>query len=842
MKYLGRSISVSISVLVVIIIVSSVNAFEDSNTTMENDTSLFLSSMTITGPEPSSTISEPNELSGETLLVKSASLGAQTTSPPVNISGIEWQKVIGGSWGESFFDINQTHDKGYVAIGATGSKDGDVASGWLNQAEAWVVKMDATGTIQWQKLYGGYGYDQGMSIEPTSDGGYVFAGFSNSTDGDFAGHNHGGQDAWVVKLDSTGNKSWQGLFGGSGDDLATTITTTSDGGYVVTGYTDSPVFNDSMSTLTSHGGTDMFVLKLDKNGKKEWSSLLGGSGYDRGSAVARTSDNGCIVIGFTNSSDSGDIGTNHGYYDIFVAKMDSAGGIEWKKMLGGSNSEATAYDNGIQQTADGGYIFVGQTASSNDGDVSTGHGASDVWVVKLEGNGVIQWEKTLGGTGYDRGNAIRQTPDGDYILIGDITSGSSGNVADANHGNWDTWVVKLDPDGKLLWQSVLGGNSYEQGNNILPTWDGGFITAGLTWSDNTGTVAGTYHRCEDAWVVKLKPRLVVDVLDSDTKYWVPNITVTLHDNKYNEDQNLSAIINGRVVFTESGSSNQYRLEKGVQYTVKASADKYRDSNLGSIVFSHDGQKVILNQTPLIAQYDNSFSITCIENYDNIGSIPGSFDECNNVSSKLISAGYKMNFYHKDDEVTIKDFASDPSYTGHKLTESAFHYHTGHGSSISDGEGGTVSLILLKAFGILDYITGKNQITTSDVEKKWGGKTKWVAIQSCKILQDDEWGNALTTSHGILGYSSSTGVNSSFPIVFFNYVLDKEKKMTIVSAYKRATLDSWHDENIKAKVITKTLDQLYLDRFPTEGYMAPDGDPDSTEIQRLDWDCKRGDEW
>ncbi|MDP3565272.1 MAG: DUF6345 domain-containing protein, partial [Methanoregula sp.] len=517
----------------------------------------------------------------------------------------------------------------------------------------------------------------------------------------------------------------------------------------------------------------------------------------------------------------------------------------WTKLIGGRGGEITAFDNVIQPTPDGGYILTGQTISSANGDVGTTHGSADVWVVKLDASGAIQWQNLLGGTGYDDGTAIRQTSHGDYILVGRTTSSNSGDVGQ-NNGGWDIWVAKLDPTGKLLWQDVLGGSAYDQCSAIQPTPDEGFIFAGYTESSNSGNI-GTNHGYQDAWVVKLKPRLVVDVLDSDTHSWVPNTTVFLHDVAHNEDLNLTALINGRVVFTGSGASGQFRFNTTSKYTVRATADKYRDSPTVNVVFVQDGQRVILNQTPLIAQYNNSFSITCIENYDHICgndgvcSISGSIDECNNVASKLIGAGYKMNFYHKDGEVTDKDFATDPSYTGDKLTDSAFHYHTGHGvDPLHAGGIFTGTVIAFKDYEDWKIPLHQGGIVADDVKQKWGGKTKWVAIQSCNILKDDNWKNALTTSHGILGYSTSTGVNSSFPLVFLNYAIDK--KMTMVSAYKQATLDTWHDDNTTAVVITKTFDQYKNDQFPGQGYMAADGDPDQPGKFKRQWLCRSGVEW
>lgn len=864
MKPPGRGISLSIFVLVTMIIAPPVSALDDSNTSLGNDTSVLLLPMTITGPESSPKISESDERSGGTLLMKSASLEARTTSSTGNISGIEWQKVMGGSWGESFFDINQTDDGGYIAVGATGSKDGDVASGWLGWAEAWVVKMSANGTIQWQKLYGGYGYDQGMSIEPTADGGYIFAGFSNSTDGDFAGYNYGGQDAWVVKLYANGTKSWQVLLGGNGDDAATSITPTSEGGCIVTGYTDSPVFNDTRSTLARNGGTDVFIVELGTNGKPKWKCIMGGSGYDKGSTVTRTSDSGSVVAGFTNSTNSGDIGSNHGDYDIWVAKMNSDGGINWKKLLGGSKAEVTAYDNVIQQTSDGGYVLVGQTASK-DGDVGTNHGSSDVWVVRLDEDGDIKWNRSFGGTGYDRGNAIRQTPDGDFILIGDTTSSSSGDVADTNHGNWDAWVVKLDPDGNLLWQSTLGGTSYEQGNSILPTADGGFITAGQTWSDNTGTVAGTYHRYEDAWVMKLKPRLVVDVFDSDSpSLRVSNANVFVHDVSHNEDQNVTAA-NGRAIFSDFGGANQYGFVAGNMYAVNASAAGYRTSDLKNVKFIHDGQKVTLKiistTRPTIGQ---TYSITnAWVEYDSSNSPPfkSRFDSVNyisNITRELnADAGWTQAFPEiNGTNIQKAQFGVNPTSTDKTLNNATLHWHIGHGGwDLNDDH----TAILLPArynptTGDFDYYWLK----ASDVTTKWGGNNKWVVLQDCYILNDTDWGKDLGTTHGIFGFTTPTDTKSALPSTFLKYA---KSGKTLYDSWLDATHDVYYNDVVATEWITgpdgkpkpdnynhtvfvhagtifQTSTQRDQDHLPGTGlYVAPDVDPNvQEEAVPNQWNC------
>ncbi len=788
-------------------------------------------------------------LAASPTMMQSAAFGSAAVYEP-DTSGLDWQNTIGGSWGDGFFDLQPATDGNFVAAGASGSWDiidentGKPVPGYVNQLEAYIVKIDqADGHIIWHKLIGGNGYDGAMSIRQTADGGYIFAGSSDSTDGSFAGLGHGNKDGWVVKLNPDRSIKWQVMLGGSQNEELISIRETPErDGYIVAGYTTS---NDIPGAGSYSGSTDMYVAKLGQTGNIIWQKVIGGDKYDFASSAIPASDGGYIVAGYSESRFIG-FAANHGYTDIVMVKLDDSGNVVWLKFLGGIQGEATAFDNVIQPTSDG-YILIAQSLSSASDDIKGyTHGSGDIWVVKTDNNGNIIWENLLGGTGYDDGTAIRQTTDGSFILVGRTQSDNSGDVGQ-NNGGFDIWAAKLDSQGKLLWQDALGGSGNEQCTAIQPTADDGFILAALTKSTASGNI-GTNHGYEDAWLAKLKPRLVVDVKDSSSNSWVPGVTVFLKEEGIDTELARTANINGRVVFTGSGTEGQTRLENGKKFTIKSIADYYYPSQTKSIQFTKDGQLELLSQQPLISPTNNSFSITCIENYDHlcnnegICSISGTFDECNNIASGLVEAGYKMNFYHKDEEVTEKDFATDPSYNGHMLTESAFHYHSGHGSAIPDGEGNIVSLIQLKGFFPIDYVTGNNQVNENHVEEKWGGKSKWVAIQSCNILKDEKWAKALTTSHGILGYSTPTGVNSSFSKVFLSYALDKTRKMTIVSAYKQATLDTWYDDKVTAKVITRTKDQYYKDQFPGIGEMAPDAGLKDTNPFIRQWLCRSGVEW
>jgi len=291
--------------------------------------------------------------------------------------GILFEKTFGGSdWDESY-SIQQTSDGGYIVAGYALSNNGDVF-GNHGSNDYWIVKLDETGNIQWQKCLGGSYDDRAYSIQQTSDDGFIVAGTTYSNDGDVSGK-HGSsnddKDYWIVKLDKTGNIEWQKCLGGSDEDIAQSIQQTSDGGYIVAGYT----FSNNGDVSGNHSNSDYWIVKLDETGNIQWQKCLGGSSNDYAYSIHQTSDGGYIVAGSTDSN-NGDVSGNHGNYDYWLVKLDVKGEIQWQKCLGGSSSDGA---RSIQKMNDGGYIVTGYT-KSNDGDVSGNHGSSDYWIVKLE--------------------------------------------------------------------------------------------------------------------------------------------------------------------------------------------------------------------------------------------------------------------------------------------------------------------------------------------------------------------------------------------------------------------------------------------------------------------------
>lgn len=402
---------------------------------------------------------------------------------------IEWAECLGDvldDWAEC---VQLTNDGGYVVAGWTeGVFNGTLPS--HGGYDYCITKLNSAGGLQWQKFLGGSGLDQARTIAVTSDGGYVVAGNASYSDGDVTGIHGSATDIWVVKLDTGGTIEWQKSLGGTGDEFASRVLQTADGGYIVSGSTAS-----SDGDVTGHnGGTDVWVAKLDATGTLEWQRCLGGSGEEEKAGIALASDGGYILCGTTASTD-GDVIGNHGNKDVWLVKLSDAGTIEWQKCFGGYD-----YDFGMQigSTTDGGYIVAAHTYS-NDGDVNGHWGYDDYWILKLDVTGELTWQKCLGGLGLDYAMAVEQTSDGGYV-VGGASDSVTGDVS-GGHGGMDHWVVKLDGTGALQWQKCLGGPGDDWAYSVQETTDEGFIVVGGV-NSTTGDVFGN-HGAYDWWVVKL---------------------------------------------------------------------------------------------------------------------------------------------------------------------------------------------------------------------------------------------------------------------------------------------------------------------------------------------------
>ncbi|MCX6353558.1 MAG: C25 family cysteine peptidase [Candidatus Aureabacteria bacterium] len=323
-----------------------------------------------------------------------------------------WARTFGGGGVDYANSIQRTSDGGYIAAGYTesyGAGTGDFL----------ILKLDSSGNQTWARTFAGSGYDYANSIQQTSDGGYIVAGYTNS-------YGAGNYDLLILKLDSSGNQTWAKTFGGGGGDSVNSIQKTSDGGYIAAGYTES----------YGAGHSDFLILKLDTFGKQTWARTFGGSNYDNANSIQQTSDGGYIVAGYTNSYGAGD-------YDFLILKLDSSGNQIWARTLGGSNDE---YAFSIQQTSDGGYTMAGFTESY-------GAGSSGLLILKLDSSGNQTWARSIESSDDDYPSSIQQTSDGGYIAAGETESYGA--------GNHDLIILKLDSSGNISNCSALQSVSPE---------------------------------------------------------------------------------------------------------------------------------------------------------------------------------------------------------------------------------------------------------------------------------------------------------------------------------------------------------------------------------------------
>jgi len=362
-----------------------------------------------------------------------------------------WQKTYGGTGFDGAQYIQQTSDGGYIAVGWTDSFGSGGYDGYL-------LKLDGSGNLKWQKTFGGNQDDWFNYTRQTSDDGYIAVGWTYS-------YGQGLADVYVVKLDANGELTWEETYGGDGFDEGYCIEQTADGGFVIVGESNSFV----------SGPVDVYVLKLDADGNLEWQKTYrsdgsdGSDGSDEAFCIRKTSDGGYIIAGRSDSQ-------NTGMYDAYILKLDANGELTWQNTYGGDDWDEA---KSIYQTSDGGYIAVGVTNSL---------GAEwDAYAFKIAPDGMLQWQHHFGGTGSDEAHDICQTMYGDYIVVGVTYSFGRGG---------DVYLLKLDESGNQKFSRNYGGNTFDEANSIECTSDGRYIIAGRSDSFGTG--------CDDVYVLKIE--------------------------------------------------------------------------------------------------------------------------------------------------------------------------------------------------------------------------------------------------------------------------------------------------------------------------------------------------
>jgi hypothetical protein len=348
-----------------------------------------------------------------------------------------WTRTYGGTGGEFGLSVQQTSDGGYIIAGETSSFG-------AGSHDAYLIKTDAGGDTVWTRTFGGPGSEFGNSVQQTSDGGYIVAGETTS-------FGAGSGDAYLMKMDADGDTVWIRTYGGTGWDDGNSVQQTSDGGYIITGDTDS----------FGAGGKDAYLIKTDADGDTLWTRTYGGTGEETGWSVQQTSDGGYIIAGDTDSFGAGS-------YDVYLIKTDASGDTVWTRTYGGTGVDL---GGAVQQTSDGGYIFAGMTDSF-------GAGSYDMYLIRMDASGDTVWTRTYGGAGVEAGGSVQQASDGGYVFTGYTSSFGAGSE--------DVYLVRTDASGDVVWTRTYGGTGEDAGVLVQQTSNGRYIIIGYTDSFGAG--------------------------------------------------------------------------------------------------------------------------------------------------------------------------------------------------------------------------------------------------------------------------------------------------------------------------------------------------------------------
>ena len=379
-----------------------------------------------------------------------SSLIVFVAAEPAEPSWVVWSKTFGGTSYDAAYSLVKTSDGGYALAGNTWSFGTDGSS------DFWLIKTDSSGNMEWNKTYGGMGYDGANSLVQTSDGGYALAGETESSGAGLG-------DFLLVKTDSNGNMEWNMTYGGIRREEAYSLVQTSDGGYILAGYTYS--FGNPQEGILLE--RDAWVVKTDGSGNVQWNRTYGGTGDDWAHSIAQTSDGGYAVAGRNWSSGVDDSS------DFWLIKTDANGNVIWNHTYGGAGNDR-AYS--LINTSDGGYALTGISNSVTP--------ESSFWLVKTDSLGNMEWNQTYGQEA--GANALVQTSDGGYALTGGTSS--------LGFGNSDVWLVKTDGLGNMEWNHVYGGERNDVANALVENSDGGYTLAGST--ESFGVVS------ENVWLIR----------------------------------------------------------------------------------------------------------------------------------------------------------------------------------------------------------------------------------------------------------------------------------------------------------------------------------------------------
>ena len=429
---------------------------------------------------------------------------AQPLCPP----SIEWQRGRAGDSG-TYFRQFKPLENGYVLGGYSyaGTNEHKTSPSY-GFGDFHLVRLDTNFNQLWDRSFGGTNADYSCALQQTAAGGFILGGDSWSPpSGNKTSAHYGSSDFWVVGTDADGVKIWDESFGGTDIDTFADLHQTADGGLICGGYSRSGATGNK--TSPNYGGNDFWVVRVDPSGNMLWDRSFGGSQEDRLSSLQQTSDGGFILGGFSQSDVGGNKTSPHfGEWDYWIIRLDADGNKLWERTFGGAADDTLSQ---VQQTIDGGFILIGWSTSWPSGNKTSPHyGSGDFWIVRLDANGNKLWEQSAGGNYAEGANSLIQMADGGWLVGGASYSPPGGTKTSLGYGYADYWLVRLSASGALLWDQSFGGSDNDNLQSIHRTADGGVLVFGQSDSPVSGNKTVPLLAYPALWLLKLGLETVGD--------------------------------------------------------------------------------------------------------------------------------------------------------------------------------------------------------------------------------------------------------------------------------------------------------------------------------------------
>lgn len=442
-----------------------------------------------------------------------------------------WDKGYGG---EGYEDCNaaiQTTDLGYLLGGVTSSDvSGDIADPTYDdlsipwwflhvRGDFWALRTDEDGNMLWEARFGGNKEDRMWGVQETSDGGFLLGGQSYSDmSGTKTDTSRGDSDYWIVKIDALGNYQWDKTYGGDSTDILNVLIETQDGGFMLGGWSISSGWSatDSLGEKsdTLRGDYDWWIVKIDALGTIEWEKSYGGNDTEQLSDIVQREDGSYIIAGGTDSDISGEVTEpSRGLRDYWLLHIDPLGTILNEYRYGGDGFDDL---NRVILSSDSTYVLAGSSLTMNpSGDkTEAGFGSFDWWTLKIDTLGAIKWQHTFGGSDLENVYSLSQNSV-DYYLLGGLSRSVDGTLADnPTKGDYDYWIMYLDPAGNRVWDERYGGDEAESLEQLFQTEDGGYLLAGHSRTDVSGDKEDPTEGGNDFWIVKTLCNINVELNDT----------------------------------------------------------------------------------------------------------------------------------------------------------------------------------------------------------------------------------------------------------------------------------------------------------------------------------------